>query len=234
MRIVFACVVLGLWVTLTGCATTQLFNPKTTYEEEARELRISDDDSRLVLVGEDYHYLLDVPESLRPVFHASYQPLIQWSFSSMEVLQDQTVTLKYYGFLDGRLASQEDKDAAVTDGFMADKYGKVYISGALSGRREDEIVLPPTMISAWPEQPRKPSSRISVTEERTNTKRVFLMTLTPMALVLDGAVVVTAVPYAASIFGVGSFWRALARVLGASVVNSGFIILTGGHPPRFQ
>ncbi|EGI77218.1 hypothetical protein [Hylemonella gracilis] len=234
MRVVFACVVLGLWVTLTGCATTQLFNPETTYEEQARELRISDDDLRLVLVGEDYHYLLDVPESLRPIFHASYQPLIQWRFESMEVLKDQTVTLKYYGSLDGRLASQEDKDAAVMNGFMADKNGKVYISGSLSGRREDEIVLPPTRILAWSGQPRNPSSRIGVTEERTTTKRVFLMAMTPVALVLDGAVVVTVVPYVASIFGVGNFWRALGRVIGASVANSGFVILTGGHPPRFQ
>lgn len=234
MRVLFAAIVLGAWATLTGCATTQLFNPKTTYEEEAKDLRLSDDDAQLVLVGEDYHYVLDVPASLLPVFHASYQPLIQWSFSSMEVHKDQTVTVKYYGRLVGRLASQQDNDAAVAHGFMSDKYGQVYIYGVLSGKRKDEVVLPATRLSSWSEQPRKSSSRIGVTEERTTTKRVFLMTLTPVALVLDGAVVVTAVPYAASIFGVGSFWRTLARVLGASVANTGFVILTGGQPRLFQ
>lgn len=234
MHIVLVGVLLGWCMALTGCATSQLFDSKTSYEEETWGFGVSEDDSRLVLVGEDYHYVLDLPASLRPVFEASYQPLIQWDFGSVEVLKDQTMTLKYHAKFDGQLVSQQDKDAAIADGFMADERGRFRISGVLSGRREDGVALPAKMILPLSKHPREFSSGINVTEERTTTKQVFRMALVPVALVLDGAVVVTAIPYAASIFGAGNFWRALARVVGASVANSGFIFLTGGHPPRFQ
>lgn len=229
MRVVFACVLLGLWVTLTGCATVQLFNPRTTYEEKTRDLRLSDADAQLVLVGEDYHYVLDVPESLRPVFHASYRPMIRWSFSWITVSKDQAVKLGYLGELDERLVSQQEKDAALVDGFIADKYGNVRISGELSGRREDEVVLPTTMTSIWSEQPRKSSSRIRVSEERSTTKRVFLMTLVPVAVVLDGVAVVTTTQWVVSFFGVGNFGRTWIRAIGANVARSGFSVLTGGR-----
>ncbi|WP_244289299.1 hypothetical protein [Burkholderia puraquae] len=118
---------------LSGCFTPALYeNHDETYVEHVSAFMITKDGKKLVVLGERYHYIFDLPDKLRPVLAASYRKSLHTSFGRFRV-DGSDVTGQYHTVL-SKDATDDERQAATADGFGASRT-RIELDGNVAGKR---------------------------------------------------------------------------------------------------
>ena len=138
------------FVSLSGCHTPQLDAEPQSYEDpldrllETQVIReqpydeavsgflITEDQTKLIVLGRPVHFVLTVPDTLRSALSSSYRKSLQWTFVGFRAVGGH-VEGRYRVVLP-RGASARDRLAAAIDGF-ADAQDGVALEGRISGMR---------------------------------------------------------------------------------------------------
>lgn len=118
-------------VPLSGCLTPKLYKD-SAYRERVSEFLITEDGKKLVVMGTNYHYIFDLPDSLRPVLLSGYRKSFRSAFTGFHA-SGSNVT-GHYQILLLKDASADDQQAATADGFTAAQAGLV-LEGEIAGKR---------------------------------------------------------------------------------------------------
>ncbi|WP_321806947.1 hypothetical protein [Burkholderia sp. BCC1993] len=116
---------------LSGCFTPKLYKD-SNYHEQVSGFLITEDGKKLVVLGTDYHYIFDLPASLRPVLLSGYRKSLHTAFIGFHA-SGSSVTGRYRILLP-KEASADDQTAATADGFTAGQTGLV-LEGDIGGKR---------------------------------------------------------------------------------------------------
>ncbi|WP_322026749.1 hypothetical protein [Burkholderia sp. BCC1977] len=116
---------------LSGCFTPKLYKD-SDYHEQVSGFMITEDGNRLVVLGADYHYIFDLPASLRPVLLSRYRKALHTAFAGFHA-SGSSVT-GHYRIVLPKEASADDQQAATADGFTAAQAGLV-LEGDIVGKR---------------------------------------------------------------------------------------------------
>ncbi|WP_175911007.1 hypothetical protein [Burkholderia metallica] len=118
---------------LSGCFTPALYeNRDETYIKHVSAFMITKDGKKLVVLGERYHYIFDLPDTLRPVLTARYRTSLHTSFSRFRV-DGGDVTGQYDTVL-SKDAPDDARQAAIADGFNA-SHKRIELEGNVVGKR---------------------------------------------------------------------------------------------------
>jgi hypothetical protein len=166
-------------VTLSACVTPKLFNDKE-YTEKIMSFMITADDKKLVVIGERYHYIFDMPDGLLPVLKADYRKILNSSFYNFHV-HDSAVDGRYDLTLP-QSASAEDKQQAIADGFKVDPFGNIRFEGEIQGTRYSAADFEQKLTA----QPFNQNYTVGVTETLSTIDKGVRMLATPVTVAADG------------------------------------------------
>jgi len=159
-----------------------LYKPRT-YDETALAFLVAEDGSRVVVLGQKYHYIFDeMSPSLKQILLSPLElrTVVVAYLANFSVSSDNVVTGDYSLYLSSE-ASDEQRKSAIDAGFTAPD---VTLSGQLKGVRysAEGFKLPSTA------QPREFAHRYgaSVRAERSKAAKVLL---TPVTVAADGALI---------------------------------------------
>ena len=116
---------------LSGCFTPKLYKDDA-YSEYVSGFMISEDGKKLVVLGMRYHYIFDLPAQLRPVLLSGYRKSLHTTFAGFHA-SGGSVT-GHYRIVLPKDASDDDRQAAAADGFVAEPAGLV-LEGDIDGKR---------------------------------------------------------------------------------------------------
>ncbi|MBN3726009.1 hypothetical protein [Burkholderia sp. Ac-20379] len=116
---------------LSACITPQLFKDDH-YTETVSRFMITADGKQLVVLGEQYHYIFALPDTLRAVLMSRYRESLKSSFFGFRVEGD-AITGHYSTELLAN-APVDEQQAATRDGFKS-AHGKLSLEGELEGKR---------------------------------------------------------------------------------------------------
>ncbi|WP_175710223.1 hypothetical protein [Burkholderia ambifaria] len=116
---------------LSGCFTPKLYK-ESAYHEQVSAFMITEDGKKLVVLGRDYHYIFDLPASLRPVLQSGYRKSLHTQFTDFR--GNGSGVTGHYRILLPKNASADDQQAATADGFTAAQAGHV-LEGDIGGKR---------------------------------------------------------------------------------------------------
>ena len=116
---------------LSGCFTPKLYKD-SWYYEQVSAFMITEDGKKLVVLGRDYHYIFDLPASLRPVLQSGYRKSLHTQFTDFR--GNGSGVTGHYRILLPKNASADDQQAATADGFTAAQAGLV-LDGDIGGKR---------------------------------------------------------------------------------------------------
>ncbi|UEP31038.1 MULTISPECIES: hypothetical protein [unclassified Burkholderia] len=116
---------------LSGCFTPKLYKD-SGYREHVSAFMITEDGKKLVVLGSDYHYIFDLPDSLRPVLQSGYRKSLHTAFTDFHA-SGSGVT-GHYRIVLPKDASADDQQAAAANGFTAARAGLV-LEGDIGGKR---------------------------------------------------------------------------------------------------
>lgn len=116
---------------LSGCFTPKLYKD-SQYHEQVSGFMITEDGKKLVVLGTDYHYIFDLPASLRPVLMSGYRKALHTAFAGFHA-SGSSVT-GHYRIVLPKEASADDQQAATADGFTVAQAGLV-LEGDIRGKR---------------------------------------------------------------------------------------------------
>ena len=176
---------------MTGCATHEL-NEKirndASYTEEITSVLMSEDGTKLVFIGDDYHYIFDAPVGLSHSLHSSFRKSLFFKFKEFRVDKNDHITGNITISLD-ESASQEDKDAAIESGFDQrpaspvlefSLQGKRYYAGGVATDRVGYKL--------------NYNYKVGVLEERSSLEKAALTAMTPITVAADGVLILVGVP----------------------------------------
>ncbi|MCM3604806.1 hypothetical protein [Cupriavidus pauculus] len=179
---------------LAGCSlfrrkplTQELFADKQ-YQEEVSSFMMTADRRKLIVLGKQHHYVLDMPRQLETVLTSSFRPKVEASFSNFKATGDE-ISGSYSLRLPNPVAV-EDERAAAAAGFERTRDGAMLLEGGLSGCRYDAREF---SASAQSQQFNKAYS-ISITEQLTAGETVARLPLTPLTAAVDGTMFLASVP----------------------------------------
>ncbi len=166
---------------VTGCVTRKLYEP-STYDETALSFLVTEDGSRLVVLGEKYHYIFDdISPSLKGILLSplNLRTVVVAVLANFYVNSDNVVTGDYFLSLSDH-ASDEQRESAVGAGFVTPD---LTLRGHLKGVRYNADGFP---VSAAQTQGFAHRYGASVRVERSRTAKVLL---TPVTVAADGALI---------------------------------------------
>lgn len=175
----------GLFSSITvlsigGCFTPMLYKPGT-YDEAALAFLVTEDGARLVVLGEQYHYIFDdVSPSLREILLSPFnlRTVVVAVLANFYVDSDNVVTGDYYLSLSSD-ASDEQRKRAVAAGFALPTY---FLSGHLKGVRYSAKGFPlPSHTQIFAQR-----HEAQVRAERSKTTKILL---TPVTVAADGVLI---------------------------------------------
>lgn len=181
-----ACAALG------GCVTPALFKDKE-YNEKITSFMISADGKKLVVLGEQYHYIFDMPEKLLPVLKSDYRTHLNSSFDGFHV--DGSVVTGYYSLRLRDNAPTEERQQATADGFKSILHGELYFSGDIQGTRYSAADFEQKLTA----QSFNQDYLVHVTETLSPLDKGVRMLATPITVAADGALLlggVLLIPFA--------------------------------------
>ena len=178
-RLFLICGATAACVTLSACITPKLFNDKE-YTEHISSFMITADGRKLVVLGERYHYIFDMPDKLLPVLKSGYRKTLNSSFYSFHV-NDSAVTGRYDLTLP-KSASVGDKQQAIADGFEAGSFGDLGFSGEIQGTRYSAADFEQKLTA----QPLNKNYTVEVTETLSPVDKGVRMLATPVTVAADG------------------------------------------------
>ncbi|MGT0196069.1 hypothetical protein ACVHYJ_29075 [Burkholderia pyrrocinia] len=118
-------------VALSGCFTPKLYKDDA-YSEEVSGFMITEDGKKLVVLGTRYHYIFDLPAQLRPVLQSGYRKSLRTTFAGFHASGGGVTG--HYRIVLPKDASEDDRQAAATDGFTTAPAGLV-LEGDIDGKR---------------------------------------------------------------------------------------------------
>jgi len=163
-----------------GCFTSMLYGPHK-YDETALSFYMTEDGSKLVVLGEKYHYILDdVSPSLKHILLSPLElrTVVVADLSNFSVNSDNVVTGDYKLSLQDT-ATEVQRRNAIDAGFVVPE---LTLSGNLKGQRysAEGFRLPKdTQKFARPYV-------VSIDEPRSMTAKILL---TPLAVTADGILI---------------------------------------------
>ena len=170
---------------LSGCFTPALYeNHDETYIEHVSAFLITKDGKKLVVLGERYHYIFDLPDKLRPVLTASYRKSLHTSFSSFHV-DGGDVTGNYDTVL-SKDASADERQAAAADGVIA-RRDQLRLGGNIAGKRystEGFTLKPDGAAQAFNER-----YTVGIDEAPSAFAKGLRILATPVTVAADGVLV---------------------------------------------
>jgi hypothetical protein len=167
-------------LSVSGCLTAKLYEPRT-YDETALSFLVTEDGSRLVVLGEKYHYIFDdISPSLKQILLSPLhlRTAVVAYLANFEVSGSNVVTGDYTLSLSDQ-ASDEQRNSAIDAGFVPPD---VTLSGHVKGVRYSAEGFPSTA------QTQEFAHRYGATvrEQRSTTAKVLL---TPVTVAADGALI---------------------------------------------
>jgi hypothetical protein len=169
-------------LSVTGCLTKKLYEThETQYDETALSFLLTEDGSKLVVLGKKYHYIFDdFSPSLTHLLASPLRTVVEAELFNFLVRRDNVVTGHYELYL-SKQASDEQRRSAIDAGFVEPE---LTLSGHLKGVRYSAKGFP-----SPPETQRfnRPYV-VSITEE-TESKLATKIMLTPITVAADGALI---------------------------------------------
>lgn len=169
-------------LSVTGCFTPMLYEPRT-YDEAALAFLVTEDGSRVVVLGKKYHYIFDdISPSLKQILLSPLElrTVVLASLANFSVSSANVVTGDYSLHLSSE-ASDEQRKSAIDAGFVAPD---VTLSGHLKGVRysAEDFTFPSTA------QPQEFAHvyAVSVREEKSKAAKILL---TPVTVTADGVLI---------------------------------------------
>lgn len=169
-------------VSVTGCFTPMLYKART-YDETALAFLVTADGSRVVVLGQKYHYIFDeISPSLKQILLSPLElrAVVVAYLANFSVSSDNVVTGDYALYLSSQ-ASDEQRESAIDAGFATPD---VTLSGHLKGVRysAEGFKFPSTA------QPQEFAHRYgaNIGEERSRAAKILL---TPVTVAADGALI---------------------------------------------
>ena len=176
---------------MTGCATHEL-NEKirndASYTEEITSVLMSEDGTKLIFIGDDYHYIFDAPVGLSHSLGSSFRKSLFAKFKEFRVDKNDHIIGKITISLDAS-ASQEDKEEAIELG-----YDKRSVSPALELSLQGKRYKSGGVATDRVEYKLNYTYEITVLEERSSSGKAALTALTPITKLADGLIVIVGVP----------------------------------------
>ncbi|CCF96795.1 hypothetical protein B7R77_04265 [Ralstonia solanacearum K60] len=173
---------------LTGCATAKLFEDDK-YQETVDRFLVSENGKKLVVLGQRYHYILDMPEHLQAVLEASYRQSVTAAFYGFVADGDKiSGKFKLYVRRDRTRMTEGDRQRALVDGFTQHG-GNLELVGSVSGTRYRTDGFKQEQVPSAFNEP----YRIDVVETMTSAGKAVRLLATPVTLTVDGVLMIGAV-----------------------------------------
>lgn len=170
-------------LSLQGCLTKKLYETHDTeYEETARSFLVTEDGSKLVVLGKSYHYIFhDITPSLKQILTGPLRRAVAAYLSNFYVRRDNVVTGDFTVSL-GPEASEEERRRAVEAGFVTPE---LTLSGHLEGIRYSAADFPPI---AKTQEFTRPYV-VSIREQESGSRLAGKILLTPITVAADGVLI---------------------------------------------
>ena len=170
-------------LSLHGCFTPKLYEKhETEYEETALSFLVTEDGSKVVVLGKSYHYIFnDITPSLKQILTSPLRKVVAADLSNFYVRRDNVVTGDYTVSLVAE-ASDEDRRSAVDAGFVTPG---LTLSGHLEGRRYSAENFPPP---AKTQEFTRPYV-VTIREQESSSRLAGKILLTPIAVAADGVLI---------------------------------------------
>ncbi|MFC0130643.1 hypothetical protein [Ralstonia solanacearum] len=173
---------------LTGCATAKLFEDDK-YQETVDRFLVSENGKKLVVLGQRYHYILDMPEHLQAVLSAPYRKRVTASLYDFVAEGDKITGNFNLQVRNARTRmTVEDRQRALADGFT-EYYGDLALQGSVSGTRYRTDGFKQEQVPSTFNEP----YRIDVVETMTSAGKAVRLLATPVTLTVDGVLMIGAV-----------------------------------------
>lgn len=180
--------VIVLSIFLSGCITSQVTGDKL-YKDHVQNWLVSKDEKYFVVVGDRYHYVLELNDQVRSALQAPYRSSIDLRVPTVTVSADGATKVAYTMILD-RSLSPTNRDAAILAGFKKEHGFELSATGTLSGIRYDGAPLPEASISGRFSNVHE----ILVAERLGPGERLARTSLSPVTATADGLLLLFGVP----------------------------------------
>jgi hypothetical protein len=168
-------------LSVSGCFTPMLYEARP-YNETASSFLVTEDGSRLVVLGEQYHYIFDdISPSLKGILLSplNLRTVVAATLANFYVNSDNVVTGDYSLLLSAE-ASDEQRKSAIRAGFVPPDLS---LEGHLKGVRYSAENFP---FSAAQTQLFAHRYTAIVRAERSKTAKILL---TPVTIAADGVLI---------------------------------------------
>jgi hypothetical protein len=168
----------------TGCFTPKLYE-RHTYDETSTSFFVTEDGSKLAVLGEKYHYIFDdIPPSLKHILLSPLElrTVVRADLLNFSVSSDNVVTGDYTLSL-SLLASEEQRKSARDAGFVPPD---LTLSGHVKGRRYSTEGFP---YSAQTQKFSQPYV-VNIEEQGSMVAKILL---TPIAVTADGVLILAGI-----------------------------------------
>jgi hypothetical protein len=178
-------------VGVTGCFTHELHERikiDASYTEEVSYILISEDGKNLVFVGDDYHYVFDLPVEILRSLRSPFRKSLFAKFRKFRVDVNNKITGNIYISLD-ESASQSNKEEAIEFGYDK-RSGSPVMEILLKGKRykAEDLITDKTGYKL------NYAYKVAVLEERTSVEKAALTATTPITVLADGVIAIVGVP----------------------------------------
>ena len=159
------------------------------YRETIDRFLVTEDGKKLVVLGKQYHYILDMPAHLEAVLAAPYRKWVTASLYGFVAKGDKINGEFDLHIRDARKRmTADDYQRALADGFT-ERAAKLVLLGSVSGTRYTTDGFKLDQNSSTFNEPYE----ISVTDAITPVGKAARLLVTPVTLAADGALVIGAV-----------------------------------------
>lgn len=180
--------VLFLSTILGGCITSQVTGDKI-YKDHVQHWLVSKDEKYFVVIGDRQHYVLELTDQVKLALQAPYRSSIDLRVPLVDVSADGATKVAYTMILDKGI-SQQNKDAAILDGFNKEHGFELITTGTLSGKRYERVQLPETSMSGNFSNVHE----ILVVERLRPGERMARAALSPVTATADGLLLLFGAP----------------------------------------
>lgn len=179
---------LGVAAILSGC-TARLFADHQ-YTETVSSVLISQDNKKIAVIGNEYHYVFDAPDVLIRTLTSSFHRSVKGDFSTRFFVNSSGAISGNYYLTLGKNAPEQEKDEAIAVGFVKLSRGDLAFSGTLSGIRYSSGGIQASVNS----QRLNRVYKINVVAEQTAGEKAAKSLLTPVTVTADGLLVIAMIP----------------------------------------
>lgn len=192
-RHLLAMSVAGIAGLMNGCVTSALFKT-SAYTERVSSVLISEDNTKLVVIGQNYHYIFEAPKVLVKTLQARFHKNVSAEIGSFGVDANGKVSGVLTLVLDGR-ASEQDRQDALALGYTSkllksdSKYASEY-RFELTGARYKAGGVEPKLIA----QKLNTTYSVYVTVAPSAFEQAGKVLLTPVTVGIDGILIIGSIP----------------------------------------